>query len=136
MTTEIDRHVFVIFGGTGDLARRKLIPSLYRLITENGIADRCILLGVAPGELDDDAYRAWTRDALGDTGLSDADLEAWCDTTSTTRRLGAAPSRMRSFAAGSSRSSPIEISRETVPSIWLSPHLCSRPRSRASGKPG
>jgi glucose-6-phosphate 1-dehydrogenase len=79
MTIEVDRHVFVIFGGTGDLARRKLIPSLYRLITENGIADRCILLGVAPGEFDDDAYRAWTRDALRDTGLGDADLEAWCD---------------------------------------------------------
>ena len=44
MTTEIDRHVFVIFGGTGDLARRKLIPSLNRLNTENGIADRCFLL--------------------------------------------------------------------------------------------
>ena len=71
MTTEIDRHVFVIFGGTGDLARRKLIPSLYRLITENGIADRCILLGVALSELDDDAYRAWTRAALKETGLDE-----------------------------------------------------------------
>jgi len=79
MTTEIDRHVFVIFGGTGDLARRKLIPSLYRLITENGIADRCVLLGVAPGDLDDDAYRAWTRAALKQTGVNDDDLEAWCD---------------------------------------------------------
>ncbi len=79
MTTEIDRHVFVIFGGTGDLARRKLIPSLYRLITENGIADRCVLLGVAPSDLTDDAYGTWTREALTDSGLDDVDLEAWCD---------------------------------------------------------
>ena len=64
MTAEVDRHVFVIFGGTGDLARRKLIPSLYRLITENDVADRCILLGVASGDLDDDTYRAWAREAL------------------------------------------------------------------------
>jgi glucose-6-phosphate 1-dehydrogenase len=77
--TEVDRHIFVILGGTGDLARRKLIPSLYRLITENGIAGRCIVLGVAPSELDDEAYRAWARDALTDTGLDEADLEAWCD---------------------------------------------------------
>ncbi len=79
MTTKVDRHVFVIFGGTGDLARRKLIPSLYRLITENDIADRCVLLGVASGDLDDDAYRAWARRALEDAGLEDLDLESWCD---------------------------------------------------------
>ncbi len=79
MTAEVDRHVFVIFGGTGDLARRKLIPSLYRLITENDVADRCILLGVASGDLDDDTYRAWAREALEDAGLDDLDLESWCD---------------------------------------------------------
>ena len=77
--SEVDRHVFVIFGGTGDLARRKLIPSLYRLITANGIADRCILLGVAPTDLDDAAYRTWARSALEKTGLDDADLEGWCN---------------------------------------------------------
>jgi glucose-6-phosphate 1-dehydrogenase len=91
MKTEVDRHIFVIFGGTGDLARRKLIPSLYRLITENDIADRCVLLGVAPGELDDDAYRAWTRDALRDTGLSNTDLEAWCDDNVFYQTLGRDP---------------------------------------------
>ncbi len=76
---EVERHVFVIFGGTGDLARRKLIPSLYRLITENGIDGRCILLGVAPNDLNDDAYRSWARSALEEAGLGDDDLEAWCD---------------------------------------------------------
>ena len=75
----VDPHVFVIIGGTGDLARRKLIPSLYRLITENGIGGRCVLLGAATGDFDDSEYRAWTRDALRDTGLSDDDLEAWCE---------------------------------------------------------
>jgi len=88
MTTKADRHVFVIFGGTGDLARRKLIPSLYRLITENDVAHRCVLLGVATGDLDDDAYRAWTRDALRETGLSDTDLEAWCDDNVFYQKLG------------------------------------------------
>ncbi len=88
MTTKVDQHVFVIFGGTGDLARRKLIPSLYRLITENDVADRCVLLGVATGDLDDDEYRAWTRDALRETGLSDTDLEAWCDDNVFYQKLG------------------------------------------------
>ncbi|HZJ47733.1 MAG TPA: glucose-6-phosphate dehydrogenase [Acidimicrobiia bacterium] len=88
MMTEVDRHVFVIFGGTGDLARRKLIPSLYRLITENGIAGRCVLLGVASSDLDDDAYRTWTREALADSGLDDVDLEAWCDENVHYQQLG------------------------------------------------
>ncbi len=86
--TTVDRHLFVIFGGTGDLARRKLIPSLYRLITENGIADRCVLLGVASRDLDDTAYRVSARDALADSGLDDADLEAWCDENVHYQRLG------------------------------------------------
>jgi len=86
--TDVDRHLFVIFGGTGDLARRKLLPSLYRLITESGIADRCVLLGVAPGDFDDPAFRTWTRDALSASGLDDADLEAWCDENVHYQRLG------------------------------------------------
>jgi len=86
-----DHHLFVIFGGTGDLARRKLIPSLYRLITESGIADRCVLLGVAPSDLDDSTYRTWARSALADAGLDDADLDAWCDENVHYQQLGNDP---------------------------------------------
>ena len=88
---EPERHLFVIFGGTGDLARRKLIPSLYRLITESGIAERCVLLGVAPSDLDDESYRAWTRAALLEFGLDDAALEAWCDENVFFQQLGRDP---------------------------------------------
>ncbi len=45
--TKVDPHVFVIFGGTGDLAQRKLIPSLYRLIRDEGAGDHCVVLGVS-----------------------------------------------------------------------------------------
>jgi glucose-6-phosphate 1-dehydrogenase len=85
---EVDRHLFVVFGGTGDLARRKLIPSLFRLITENGIADRRIVLGVAPGDLADEEYRAWARDALSDAGLGEDDLEAWSDDSVFYQQIG------------------------------------------------
>ena len=76
----IDRHLFVIFGGSGDLTRRKLLPSLYRLITESRVEDRCIVLGVATGEGDDDSYRRWAREALSDAGLTGDRLADWCDT--------------------------------------------------------
>jgi len=88
---EPEKHLFVIFGGTGDLARRKLIPSLYRLITESDIADRCTLLGVAPSDLDDEAYRVWTREALSESGLDDVALEAWCDENVFYQKLGRGP---------------------------------------------
>ncbi len=79
MVPEDRRHLFVIFGGTGDLARRKLIPSIYRLITEDGLGDDCVILGVGSGDYDDAEYRAWTRSALIDAGLSEADLAQWSD---------------------------------------------------------
>jgi glucose-6-phosphate 1-dehydrogenase len=88
MMAEVEQHIFVIFGGTGDLASRKLIPALYRLITENGIADRCIVLGVAPPDMDDDAYRVWTRDALRESGLGDTELEAWCEDNVYYQKIG------------------------------------------------
>ncbi len=57
--TDVDRHTFVILGGTGDLTQRKLLPSLYRLSDDRELADRFQVLGVAPDEtLDDQSYRA------------------------------------------------------------------------------
>jgi len=87
MTNDL-RHIFVIFGGTGDLARRKLIPSLWSLITETEIGDGCVVLGVGSRNMDDDDYRAWTRDALLDAGLSDTDLESWPDDNVYFEQLG------------------------------------------------
>jgi len=83
----VDRHVFVIFGGTGDLARRKLIPSLHRLMVENGLAGRCVIVGVSPSDLDDDAYRSWTRQALIDAGVDDG-LDVWRDDDVYFQRIG------------------------------------------------
>lgn len=77
--SEVDRHLLVILGGTGDLASRKLIPSMYRLINENDIGDRCIILGAATTNLDDHGYRKWARRVLRDAGLSEDELTAWCD---------------------------------------------------------
>lgn len=78
--TEVDPHLLVIFGGTGDLAERKLIPSLYRLMAGQGLADRSVVLGVSRHDIGDAAYRKWTREALGESGLSDEGVASWCET--------------------------------------------------------
>ena len=78
MTEKSDRHLFVIFGATGDLARRKLLPSLFRVITENGVADRIHLLGAARHQLSDDEFRTMAEEALSAAGHSGSEVRAWC----------------------------------------------------------
>src|SRR5439155_15470874 len=52
--------IFIVFGATGDLMRRKLIPALYRLALEELLPPACRILGVARGtDIDDAKYRAW-----------------------------------------------------------------------------
>ena len=47
----------VVFGGTGDLARRKLLPALYYRDLAGQIPDDARIIGVARSELSAEAYR-------------------------------------------------------------------------------
>ena len=74
-----DAHLFVIFGATGDLTRRKLVPALFRVMTANGVAHSLTLLGVGRTELDDVGFRTMVREALGSFLEDRSELAAWCD---------------------------------------------------------
>ena len=50
-------HVVVLFGATGDLARRKLIPGLFHL-SRSKLAPQLRIVGTSLDDLDDDAFRA------------------------------------------------------------------------------
>ena len=54
----------VIFGATGDLARRKLLPALYNLAHDGALPERFLLAGVARGDLSDDEFRALAAGAI------------------------------------------------------------------------
>ncbi len=75
----VDPSLFVIFGATGDLTRRKLLPAIAKL-SENGlIGDRFAVLGVSRRtDVTDEEFRADARVALTEAGWSHADAEAWC----------------------------------------------------------
>ena len=75
---EFDPHLFVIFGGTGDLAEGKLLPSLYRLLAAHGDQGRSVVLGVSRHEVGDEGYRKWMFEAFAASGLSDAGVAQWC----------------------------------------------------------
>ena len=54
----------VVFGGTGDLARRKLLPALYYRDLDGQLTSDSLIIGVARRKLERDAYVAQTEAAL------------------------------------------------------------------------
>lgn len=73
-----DRHLAVCFGATGDLAQRKVLPSLYRLGTAGVAAGRTFVLGAARSAGSDDAFRETVRKSLVQHGIEDAKAREWC----------------------------------------------------------
>lgn len=55
---------FLMFGATGDLARRMLLPSLYGLDSDGLLAADLNIVGTARSDLDADGFRALARQAL------------------------------------------------------------------------
>jgi glucose-6-phosphate 1-dehydrogenase len=60
----VEPVTIVIFGGTGDLAHRKLLPALYNLHVDGLLPDRLAILGVGRRDWNDDAYREFARDGV------------------------------------------------------------------------
>jgi glucose-6-phosphate 1-dehydrogenase len=54
----------LLFGATGDLARRMLLPSLYGLDSDGLLPGELRIVGTARTELDDEAFRGRAREAL------------------------------------------------------------------------
>src|SRR5579862_4605182 len=57
-----DSVAFVIFGASGDLTKRKLIPALYNLAAANLLPSGFAVIGFAVTPMDDDAFRAQMRE--------------------------------------------------------------------------
>jgi glucose-6-phosphate 1-dehydrogenase len=54
----------VIFGASGDLTQRKLMPALYSLAVRRLLPERFAVLGVARADSSDDSFREQMRDAV------------------------------------------------------------------------
>ena len=55
--------VLVIFGASGDLTKRKLIPALYNLALEKRLPDRFAVVGYARTDMTDESFRDKMREA-------------------------------------------------------------------------
>jgi glucose-6-phosphate 1-dehydrogenase len=76
-TTRPDNHVILIFGATGDLARRKLLPGLFHLATAGLMPSRYQVVGSARRGLTDDQFREHARQAAADFGNVAPAGDAW-----------------------------------------------------------
>src|SRR5215510_10735982 len=59
-----DPHVIVLFGATGDLARRKLIPGLFHLERVGLMPEDYRIIGSSLDDFDDDSFREHAHAAL------------------------------------------------------------------------
>ncbi len=59
-----DPCALVIFGASGDLTHKKLMPALYALMLRRLLPARFVIVGVARTEGDDDAFRSDMKDAV------------------------------------------------------------------------
>jgi glucose-6-phosphate 1-dehydrogenase len=76
-----DNHVIVLFGATGDLAKRKIIPGLFHLASAGLLPERYRIIGSAPAAfaMSSDAFRAYARDAVERFGTSKPEGVVWDD---------------------------------------------------------
>ena len=78
----VDPFDCVVFGGSGDLAERKLLPALYHRQIEGQFLEPTRIIGASRSPLTDDEYRNFAREALK-THLKpgeydDAAVEGFC----------------------------------------------------------
>jgi glucose-6-phosphate 1-dehydrogenase len=69
----------VLFGATGDLAHRKLIPGLYHLL-RTGLVPNLKVVGTSLEQHDRDSFRSFARKSLDEFG-TDVTEEGWQDYT-------------------------------------------------------
>lgn len=80
LATTVEPHLFVVFGGTGDLMSRKLLPALARLNELELLGEGFKILGVSRRSMDDTAFREWAREALAEADVSSGPARSrWCD---------------------------------------------------------
>jgi glucose-6-phosphate 1-dehydrogenase len=70
-------QVIVLFGATGDLARRKLLPGMFHLQQVGLMPERFRIVGAARRDIGDEGFRDLARRSVGGSSRESADPQAW-----------------------------------------------------------
>ncbi|GEJ58556.1 glucose-6-phosphate dehydrogenase [Anaeromyxobacter diazotrophicus] len=74
-----DPCAIVIFGATGDLTRRKLLPSLYNLHANGLLPTEFAFVGVVRKPMDDEAFRELMSEDIREFATRPIDPKLWAD---------------------------------------------------------
>lgn len=74
--------VLVVFGATGDLMARKIMPALYRLVEEKHIASTPYLIGVGRRAVTNDEFQSMMKSAVKDSRGKECNESLWKDIAS------------------------------------------------------
>jgi len=70
-------HIIVVFGATGDLARRKLLPGLFHLAEAGLMPDRYQIIGSSRRPIADEQFRELARQAIAEFGTGKPTAASW-----------------------------------------------------------
>jgi glucose-6-phosphate 1-dehydrogenase len=101
----------VIFGGAGDLSRRKLLPALYNLHVDGLLPPRFVAVGVARKALTDETYREFAKEGIQQFSRRPLDNDAWRTFAESLFFVGATIEDPGAFATLGSRLDVIEHER-------------------------
>ena len=76
MPTPADQ-VIVLFGATGDLARRKLLPGMFHLQQVGLMPERFRIVGAARRDIGGEGFRDLARQSIGESSRESGDPQAW-----------------------------------------------------------
>jgi len=71
-----ENHLLVIFGASGDLTRRKLIPALFALHTQELLPEAFAIVGAGRADYADEDFRQKTLEALQESAGKDLAIES------------------------------------------------------------
>jgi glucose-6-phosphate 1-dehydrogenase len=75
----VETFDLVIFGGTGDLARRKILPGLFRRFLAGQMQEGSRIIGAARSDMDADGYRGLIAEAIAEFGGDEKHDQAGLD---------------------------------------------------------
>ena len=133
-----ERVTLVIFGASGDLARRKLVPSLASLHSKGRLDRNLQVLGVARSDMDDGQFRAALEEFLGSEGNTKPTPDQWADFSSRIHYMHGDVTSLDDMAAVKEKLAEIEgetASRNRLYYLSLAPVLY-RPAIAGLGETG
>lgn len=76
-TIQLPKAIIIIFGATGDLAKRKLFPSIYRLYQSGKISEEFAVVGVARRPWTNETFRENVKDSVENAVSVNSDLTSF-----------------------------------------------------------